>query len=49
MGSHECAISEAARRSDVYDLVRVACAYPDEASEIDTLLAHIIPRLGSER
>lgn len=42
-------IAKAANRDDVYELVRLAHAYPEDAAEIDEALQQVAIRLGSKR
>jgi hypothetical protein len=41
--------SKAANRHDVYELVRLAHAFPEDSSEIDTALTQIAPGLSSKK
>lgn len=39
-------VDKATKRDDVYELVRLAYAFPEETPEIDQALFHVVQRLG---
>jgi len=49
MSQHQSTIDKAVSRADVYELVYLARTYPGDQLPVDRALAHLVPRLGSNK